>query len=334
MDPRLLSPLIHIGYLKTGSTWLQKHLFDCPERGFFRLACKEVSTNHVGVLPSTRFARNFVYEPGGSFYSFNEFSPERIRGWLGECIVPSAGVPVLSEERLAGHPETGGFDSQDVCDRLSQVFTSPKIFIVIREQKSLIASCYYDLLLKGGAISLREYIDSSCKRSPRFRKRYFMFHYLISMYQSVFGKENVLVLPYEMFRDEPDRFFSKLGNFSGAAIPGVLPVDDKVNARVNVFLESRLRYLNLFTMEGSPYGTHPFYMGRFFHKLGYSIRKRFARFVSGAAEKKERELNKKIIEDAVGGLYQESNLKTSELIGIDLGQYGYPMPLEEESTES
>jgi hypothetical protein len=169
MDPRLLNPLIHIGYHKTGSTWLQKHLFDCPERGFFRLSGKEISKNHIGLRPATRFARRFVFEPGDRLYSLNEFSPDRMRELLGECKVLDSAIPVLSDERLSGHPETGGFDSQDICDRLSQVFDSPKIFIVIREQKSLIASCYLDFLLKGGTSSLKEYMDPTCKRSPRFR---------------------------------------------------------------------------------------------------------------------------------------------------------------------
>lgn len=323
MDPRLLSPLIHIGYLKTGSTWLQKHLFDCPDRGFFRLAAKPISKNHIGLRPATRFARNFIFEPGGSFYALQEFSPDRMRERLGECQSQSPGVAVLSEERLAGHPETGGFDSEQICLRLSQVFDSPKIFIVIREQKSLIASCYFDILLKGGTLSLKEYIASSCKRSPRFRKRYFMFHHLISMYQEVFGKENVLVLPYEMFRDDPKRYFERLGSFSGVSIPDSLPVKDKVNAKVNAYLESKLRYLNWIAMEGSPYGEHFFYMGKFVHKLNRSLRKRLGKVVPESFENEERARHKNIIEDLIGEYYRESNVKTGELIGIDLEKYHY-----------
>jgi len=258
MDPKLLNPLIHIGYHKTGSTWLQKHLFDCPDRGFFRLAGKPISKNHIGLRPATRFSRKFIFEPGGSLYALNEFSPDRMRELLGECQVVASGVAVLSEERLSGQPETGGFDSQKICVRLSQVFDSPKIFIVIREQKPLIASCYLDFLLKGGTLSLQKYMNPRNNRSPKFKKSYFMFHHLISMYQTVFGKENVLVLPYEMFRDDPDCYFKMLGSFSGASIPDSLPVNDRVNARVNTFLESKLRYLNLLTMEGSPYGEYCF----------------------------------------------------------------------------
>ena len=323
MDSRLLNPLIHIGYHKTGSTWLQKHLFDRPDSGFSRLAGKPMSTHHIGLRPATRFARNFVFEPGGSMYTLNEFSPDRMRQLLGECIVQDSGLPVLSDERLSGQPETGGFDSQKICVRLSQVFDSPKIFIVIREQKSLIASCYLDFLLKGGTLSLREYMQPRSNNSPKFKKSYFMFHHLISMYQEVFGKENVLVLPYEMFRDDPDSYLISLGNFSGATIPDSLPVKDRVNARINTFIECKLRHLNFLTMEGSPYGEHTFYMGKFFHKFGRSVKKRLCMIVPDCIENQERARQKQFIEDSIGDFYRDSNLKTSELIGIDLEKYQY-----------
>ena len=323
MDPRLLNPLIHIGYHKTGSTWLQKYLFDCPERGFFRLSGKYLSKNHIGLRPATRFARKFVFEPGGSFYSLNEFSPDRMRELLGECKVRGSAIPVLSDERLSGHPETGGFDCQEICNRLAQVFDSPKIFIVIREQKSLIVSCYMDFLLKGGTLSLSEYVNSTCKRSPRFRRRYLMFYDLVIMYQKFFGKENVLVLPYEIFRDDPEVYFKKLASFSGAVIPETLPIKDKVNARTNTFIETRLRYLNLLSMDGSPYSEHTFYLGKFFHKLCRSLKKRLAKVVPDSLENKERVKQKQFIEDSIGNYYKENNLKTSDLIGIDLEQYNY-----------
>jgi len=323
MDPRLLNPLIHIGYHKTGSTWIQKHLFDCPERGFFRLAAMAKSNNRSAVSPAKRFSKNFIHKPNEKFYSLGEFFPEKMRELLAECKLMKSGVPVLSQERLSGHPDTGGFDSEDICVRLSQVFDSPKIFIVIREQKSLISACYIDYLVMGGTKSLHDYMNPACYRSPRFRKRFFMFHHLISMYQEVFGKENVLVLPYEMFRDEPAIYFQKLGSFSGVVIPDSLPVNYKVNVRVNTFLESKLRYLNWFVKRGSLYERYPFYMGKSVKKFARSMKRKLGEVLPAAIENREKARHKYDIEQQVGDLYRESNLKSSELIGIDLVKYNY-----------
>jgi hypothetical protein len=323
MDARLLNPLIHIGYHKTGSTWLQKHLFDNPERGFFRLSGKIISKNHVGLKPTTRFSRKFVFEPGGSIYAPGEFSVDRMSELLSECNVQPSGVAVLSDERLSGQPETGGFDSYKICKRLSKVFNSPKIFIVIREQKSLIASCYMDFLLKGGTESLLEYMNPTEGGSPKFKKSYLEFHHLISKYFEIFKKENVLVLPYEMFRDNPEDYFIRLGDFAGVEIPRGLPVKERVNAKINTYWESKFRYFNWLTRQGSPYGNHPLYMGKTIHKLGRSISKRLMKLISEENEKKERSEQKNIIEKSIGELYKESNKKTSEMIGINLNQYNY-----------
>ena len=150
-----------------------------------------------------------------------------------------------------------------------------------------------------------------------------MFHRLISIYQDTFGIENVLVLPYEMFREEPTLYFQTLGNFCGVIIPQSLPFEEKVNAKVNTYLESKLRYLNWISMEGSPYGEHFFYMGKFVHKLIRSLKKRLSKVVPESYESEERIRHKQIIEDLIGDLYRESNLKTSELIDIDLTKYNY-----------
>jgi len=324
MDPRLLSPLIHIGYHKTATTWLQKRLFDQPGKGFISITKTAVSKNDKRSSDFKVFPKNFIIGLENNILSFNEFSPERVRGLLERFKLEDSGVPVISYERLSGHPNSGGFDSEKICLRLSQVFDSPKIFMVIREQKSLILSCYSQLIGKGGTMSLKDYIcPPGHERTPKFNKRFFMFNHLISIYQEVFGKENVLVLPYEMFRDEPAKFMERLGSFTGANIPDSLPVKEKENSRVNIFLESNLRLLNWFTWPKSAYGNHPFYTGKLFHNLDHSIRKRLGKIIPDFLENRALNQHKQIIEQEIGDFYRESNIKTSELIGIDLKKYHY-----------
>ena len=322
MDPRILNPLIHIGYQKTGSSWLREHIFNRPDRGFSRFATPEDHINR-GVAPGKRFAQKFFRNPDGELYAIGEFSPAKMREMLAQCELTDSGVPLLSWERLAGHPDTGGFLSKVMCERLALVFDSPKIFLAIREQKALIAAYYIDYLLMGGTLSLDDYIDPSCTNSPRFRKRFFLFHNLISMYQDTFGKENVLVLPYEMFCDEPTRYLKILASFSGADIPDSLPVKSKVNFRANTFFESKLRYMNLFSKRCSPYEYYPLYMGKFVEKLVRSLKRRLSEIMPDSVETNERARLKFAINEMIGERFKESNLKTSELIGIDLSKYNY-----------
>jgi len=324
MDPRLLSPLIHIGYHKTGTSWLQKRLFDQPGKGFINITKTPDSKNDKKLSIITIFPYNFIFGAENNILSLNEFSPERVRGLLEKYNLEDSGVPVISDERLSGHPDSGGFDSEKICLRLSQVFDSPKIFMVIREQKSLILSCYSQLFAKGGTLSLKDYICKPGKgRTPKFNKRFFMFNHLISLYQEVFGKKNVLVLPYEMFRDEPAQFLERLESFSGANIPDSLPVQEKVNPRRNIFLESNLRLLNWFTWPNPDYDNYPFYTGKIIRILDRAIRKRLRKIIPDFLENRALDQHKQIIEQEIGDFYRESNIQTSKLIGIDLDQYNY-----------
>jgi len=324
MDPRLLNPLIHIGYHKTGTTWLQKRLFNQPGKGFISLTKTPGSENDKRLSTISIFPKNFIFGSENNILSLNEFSPERVRGLLEKYKLEDSGVPVISYERLSGHPDSGGFDSEKICLRLSQVFDSPKIFIVIREQKSLILSCYNQLFTLGCTMSLKDYICRPGRGwTPKFNKRFFMFNHLISLYQEVFGEEKVLVLPYEMFRHESAKFLERLGSFSGANIPDSLPVQEKVNPSKNIFLESNLRWLNWFTWPNPAYENYPFYMGKIIRILDRAIRKGLRKIIPDFLENRALDQHKQIIEQEIGDFYRESNIKTSELIGIDLKKYNY-----------
>lgn len=303
---------------------MQNVLFNVPDRGFYPVAFEEDLNRKGWQFGVKGFSWKFIYNSSDSILSLNEFSPQRVRELLSECKAFSHGVPVISNERLAGDPDTGGFDGEQICLRLAQVFDSPKIFMVIREQKSLILSSYFQYLNAGGTLALKDYIDlSDGGGPPKFNKRVFLFHHLISKYQEVFGKDSILVLPYEMFRDEPDLFLERLASFSGACIPDKLPIEEKMNPLSNVVVGTPLRFLNFFTRRNSINGYSPFFLGKNFAKLERVLRKGFQKSVPKIFVNRALNRNKNIIRQSVGDYYKESNIKISELTGLDLNKYGY-----------
>jgi hypothetical protein len=323
MNPRLLSPLIHVGYCNTGNSWLQKNIFSRADLGFLNLSAKEKSKNSFGLSSSTYLANNFIKKPNGNLYSLGEFLPERIRSLLAECNLPASGVPVISHERFTGHPDTGGFDSDEICSRLAQVLESPKIFIVIREQKSFILSCYLDYLCNGGTRSIQDYMNPTCQRSPRFRKRYFEYPYLISLYQRTFQKENVLVLPFEMFMGEVSEFFKRLFDFAGVKNQELSTIKNDFVDHKDIFIQSKLRCISWLSESDSPYNKHPFYLSKPVGKFINFGRKLLTKVVSDSEEAKELERLQLYIESQIGEWYRESNVKTSELIDLDLSKFNY-----------
>lgn len=142
-------PLIHIGYHKTGTTFLQRRFFDDGKSGF---ALAVGPTRKTKVLN-----RNLI-----NINSF-EFEPTVARRRLEPAIKAAQNrglTPVLSYERLSGSPFAGGHDSKELADRLAAALPEARIFAVIREQTSMLLSLYKLYIRQGGAMPLRHFVSS------------------------------------------------------------------------------------------------------------------------------------------------------------------------------
>src|SRR5207249_4652293 len=89
--------LLHVGYHKTGSGWLRRVFFCNPQTGFGWLG-KDPGRHPIRRLVAARPL---------------EFDAAAFRGEFEELARPleEQGLfPVLSFERLTGHPDSGGYD--------------------------------------------------------------------------------------------------------------------------------------------------------------------------------------------------------------------------------
>jgi hypothetical protein len=238
-------------------------------------------------------------------------------------------VPVFSNERFSGHPHSGGYDSRMIADRLRGLFTGARILICIREQKKVILSCYNQYIKKGGATSISSYLNVSDRtRVPLFDFRHFMYHRLIDYYQRIFGRDRVLVLPYELFAQDSSDYVSRIIEFAGQrpsnVRPDVLPARDWSNRSITGF-ELEVRRLMNFTVgyrnSINQFSILPLKKERTdllfeqVRKLHPIIPASLSRAIMTSLETKASRL--------IGSRYCESNRITSELIGIDLSRLGY-----------
>jgi hypothetical protein len=318
--------LVHIGYPKAGSTWLQKNLFYHYDRGFFPLTDKNVLPGRCEFLYS-----HFVYDHGKAYspqgrqlLSPFEFEPQRIRDLVSRLDWDHAGVPVFSSERLTGIPFSSGFDARHIADRLRAVFPDCKILIVFREQAAMIRSVYFEYLKMGGAHSLPRYIRQSYDSFvPLFSFNYFEYHYLISYYQSLFGKHNVLAMPFELFVRDPTDFLNRLAEFSGARIAfDRLDFQRAENPAENRWVASATRKLSLLSRASSANGYSPL-CNRYAGRAVDALRRTLARLVSSQREAEFGQRMLAEVRSTVGSHYEASNLQTAELTGFDLSKFGY-----------
>ncbi len=206
--------LIHIGYHKTATTWLQLFYFPHhPELAF--IAGHETLWQHL-ISPHP--------------LEFNPQVAKQLFNPLIEQSLKNQQLPVLSAERLSGNPHAGGFDNKEIADRLKTVFPDAKILLVIRRQKDAILSNYKQYIRVGGICNLIDYLNPPADgRIPLFRLENFAYHYLANYYVQLFGQDKVKIMLYEQFRQQPQLFIQQLSEFIGVSTDQTFPTAQQVN---------------------------------------------------------------------------------------------------------
>jgi hypothetical protein len=306
--------LLHIGYHKTGSRWLRFLFFGNPDTGFGWVD-KSGPDHPVRRLVG---ARPLEFDAEASRA---EFEP------LLRRIVDAGLSPVVSFERFSGNPFSGGYDSKEIADRLAQVFPDARVLAVVREQRSMILSTYKQYVREGGALPVTKFMlppTSRSMRVPWFDLRHFEYHHLLAYYGRLFGPERVLALPYEQFVADPRSFVEQIARFAGRPLDeaklGSLPFDSKTNPGPPATAIAVRRWLNGLGVRSDlnpapPLASPAFWrLGKRIDRLGLAPHRTVA-----AEEEKLR----RAIAETVGDRYVESNRRTSGLIGVDLGAYGW-----------
>jgi len=313
--PVPLRPVVHVGYHKTGTTWLQRTLFADPASGFASPLSKGTDIPRELIEPSAL-----------------EFDADACRAALRpplEAAREAGLVPVLSSERLAGAPHSGGYDSKELADRIRAVFPDARVLIAIREQRSMVLSTYKQYVRAGGPCPLGDYLDPPERGRPRvpaFSFAHFEYHRLIAHYRDLFGAGDVLVLPYELLASRPRELVERLLGFCeldpGAQTLERLPYAERSNeglSGVGVAFKRRLNpLLSRDRLNPRPLVRLP------------DADRRLVRWTAAVDARAPERLKARVdaalrerVAARVGDRYRESNARTRELTGLDLEHLDY-----------
>jgi len=317
-EPAAERVLVHVGYHRTGTSWLQKNLFANAGAGF----------GWVGKKQPDHPVRQVISLP------WSEFDAGALRARfdaLTDPIRAERRVPVVSFERLSGHAASGGYDSAQIAERLRAVFPEARVLIVMREQRSAILSNYRMYVKAGGTATLRDFVlpaTTPNRRFPTFDFRFFEYHRLLERYRQLFGPSSVLGLLYEQFVAEPRAYVAAIASFAGRpAADGLLhslPYDQSQHGSPDTAELRALRVLNHFIR--SELNPTPALDLRRPHALRKLARGAAATLLTPerAARRLESSLRREL-EELVGDRYAESNRRTAELTQIEVGRYGWPV---------
>ncbi|NEO98472.1 MAG: sulfotransferase [Symploca sp. SIO2E9] len=300
--------LIHIGYPKAASTWLQNTLFNDEKTGFISPwgALSSEGLNMLALVNSFRFSAQLTrkrFEPG---------LQEAARRDL---------VPVISHESLSGNQMQAKYWGKEVADRIYAVFPEARVLIIIREQKSIILSSYKQYIRSGQSKTIQRFIGVDVERpgfKPICRLDYFEYDLLITYYQNIFGSHNVLVLPFELLKKKPQYFWEKIKIFAGSK--GTFnPCKTAEYTSLKAGTVACLQQLNRFIVTPDFSGSKMPFTYYLIDKLSKVVE-----LITPADFHQNIETNwRQVIADYIGESFSESNQITSKLIDMNLADFGY-----------
>lgn len=198
--------LLHVGYPKAGSTFLQAWFDAHPQLAHHYGAIAGFRDMHaIAREGATRAAVRYRVT------SNEEFCAPR----------PDAGGNAVDYEQPR---ELGVAESQlRVCSMLAGLFPNATVLIVTRGFRSMIVSSLSQYARSGGTIDPYELLRSSANEpDPRWD-----YDRLIGAYRRAFGEGNVIVMPYELLRDDAGAFTRTLAERLG--IDPHPPLRERVN---------------------------------------------------------------------------------------------------------
>ncbi|MEM7642008.1 MAG: hypothetical protein AAF366_05720 [Pseudomonadota bacterium] len=192
--------LLHVGYHKTATTWMQRRLFQ-PEHGYRQLA------DHQEISDRVERPTDLTFDPGP------------MRNLIADRMaqVAPGEVPVLSSEILSGHPFQAGRDGAAMARRLARIAPGARILISIRAQARILPSVYMQYLLRGGTMPAERFFKGT--KAPGyfgFDPVHFEYHRLVGLYQDLFGAGSVFVWTQESIARDMEAAAHRLADFAGA----------------------------------------------------------------------------------------------------------------------
>lgn len=298
-----MTVLIHPGFHKTGTTWLQTELFQ--ERRIFNSMFSHAEIDNLFVRP----------------HDFNFDAERATKAVTDKQSRPEEGlVDVITSEILSGNPFTGSRDSRANALRLSRSVGKAKVLFTVRAQRPMLRSLYMQYVQRGGRRSIDEFVGRECEPGYfGFDIDLLKFNRLVEFYGELFGDDNVLVLPQELLARDRRTYFTKLYEFlKGTAPVASLSISQRreVGASPPTSGLPLLRMANLIRRTPvNPEAVIAFDpIGRLMHRAAYHFRVR---------EKRARVRLDNAAHRLIDDRFRASNARLQRFSPVDLAQLGY-----------
>lgn len=210
-----MSTLIHIGFPKSGSTFLQKNIFET-------LKNIDYLTSVDNVVMDILYLNSFEFK----------------KKYLENSINPNTNLnkknTVVSCEAL-----TWDGDQFIICDRLRQIFNNEvTIMLILRNQLDFIESFYMHNLKDGIYVSFNTFLNQQFINHQTSILPKLNYYNLLKYYKNTFGSNNVKVILFEeMFQNKQNtnieyEFFKKKFSINLKLVEGFKKVNKSIPSQL------------------------------------------------------------------------------------------------------
>ena len=295
--------IAHIGYHKTGTTFLQNNIYPY--------------INGVEFLDYFKCDTIFKGLINHDDTSYDETATHRLI--YQHKTTDKTGL--FSFEGLVGplfHKTS--INNRAIADRLKKLGFE-KIIISIRSQERLLESAYLQYIQEGGTIHPETFYDPA---KGIFDWEYANYYSLIDYYYLIFGKDNVLVLLQEQLRNEENATIERLLSFLGDEY--TLQKNSKLrrsNTSLSRLSLQILRFFNRFTYNKYK-PTQKISKRITTWKIRFLLEKYFDPYLFSHLSTKKSFMPEDV-RTAIFEFYKDGNEKLQFLTGINLKKYHYPL---------
>jgi hypothetical protein len=192
------TPIVHVGFPKTASTWFQKAFY--PHVRSPRYVGREKLFSAL-IEPNA-----LTFDPAGAVSTLGLKAGEAV---------------LLSDECLCGYLHNGGIDgmvTREFARRIKAALPDARIVIFLRSQPGMIVAAYQQYLRSGGTYSAHRFLfpkdhlegpEAVTYKQPRFDLDYFFYSRIIRLYEGLFGADKVHIFLFEDFRRNGMQFLRR-----------------------------------------------------------------------------------------------------------------------------
>ncbi|HEY9210957.1 MAG TPA: sulfotransferase domain-containing protein [Methylotenera sp.] len=238
--------VIHIGGMRTGSTFLQSIFAGHSQINL------NLKSRYFSYDPYFYQKYNYIRWLSGSQNIINIDSDENYSlGRFKSLLLDRKTVAIKSELEIISH------DLVMMADRLKTTYPNAKILMVIREQTKWIQSVYkHDIQHFGLDIKFDKFLESELGKSYINAADYFQTY---NIYANLFGKDNVKLFLFEDLQENPQQFLDELFKFIGVNNESRIDLR-RENQNLNNATLYLLRFLNRFSQKSLNKSEYKFFI--------------------------------------------------------------------------